>query len=247
MLRVAVVDDESGFLKYANDLLRQEIGKYFDDVVIEQFISGEELLNRHRFNSFDVVFLDIDMPQITGFDVAEELRKERNDCYIVFITSHSELVYDSMDFQPFNFVQKGNMKQFQNKLSDVIFKLTLHLKQHKKIVLYDKKQGRFSVSYSDILYIESDDHYVRYYILGVKPKRIFYVMVRSNISELEKELSEYDFVRIHKKYLVNLKHIFNLDMKNDKCVFKQDFSLPMSRNLKHLVDEKFTEYLKQTM
>lgn len=247
MLRIAIVDDESDFLKYAQELLIKELHKYFDEVIIEQFVSGKELLNRHRFKSFDVVFLDIDMPLITGFDVAAELRKQRNDCYIVFVTSHSELVYESMDFQPFNFIQKGNFQQFQKRLSGIISKLALHLKKHKKLVLYDKKQGRFSVPYSDILYIESDDHYVKYYILSVKPKKIFHVMVRANIGDLEKELSEYDFIRIHKKYLVNLNHIFNLDMKNDLCVFKQDFSLPMSRNLKHSVDEKLTEYLRKTI
>ena len=246
LFRVAVVDDESDFLKYVSELLRKEIGRHFDDVKIEQFTSGEALLQRHKFNPFDVVFLDIDMPNTTGFDVSSEIRKQSRECYIVFITSHSELVYDSMDFQPFNFVRKGDLKQFSQKLSDVIDKLTLHLKQHKKIVLFDKKHGRFSVPYSDVLYMESDDHYVRYYILGTKPKKIFYIMVRSNIGVLEKEFSEYDFVRIHKKYIVNLKHIFNLDMKNDLCIFKQDITLPMSRNLKHFVDEKFTEYLKRT-
>lgn len=247
MLKVAVVDDESDFLDYVYELVNDEIKKYCKSFIVKKYVSGEELLNRHRVNPFDVVFLDIDMPNITGFNIATELREQSNDCYIVFITNHSELVYDSLNFQPFNFVPKENLEQFQLKLSGVIKKLTRHLKQHQKIVLYDKKQGRFSVSYNDILYIQSEDHYVRFYILGVKPKKTFQVVVRSSIGDVEKKFAEYDFVRIHKKYLVNLAHIFNIDMKNDLCIFKQNFNLPVSRNLKHSVDEKFTEFLKKTI
>jgi DNA-binding LytR/AlgR family response regulator len=71
------------------------------------------------------------------------------------------------------------------------------------------------------------------------------VKLRGNIGELEKYFSEYDFVKIHRKYLVNLSHIFNVDKSNDEIIFKQGFRLPMSRNFKAEVDEKLTQYLRR--
>ena len=67
-----------------------------------------------------------------------------------------------------------------------------------------------------------------------------------NIGELETYLAYYDFVRIHKSFLVNLRHIFNLDKSKDEIIFKKGFRLNMSKNYKQLVDEKLTQYLRKT-
>lgn len=74
-----------------------------------------------------------------------------------------------------------------------------------------------------------------------------HIKVRAVIGDLESELAEYDFSRVHKKYLVNLSHVFNLDMKNDEVIFKQGFRLPMSRKCKHTVDTDFSKYLRETI
>ena len=74
-----------------------------------------------------------------------------------------------------------------------------------------------------------------------------HIKVRAVIGDLESELAEYDFSRVHKKYLVNLSHVFNLDMKNDEVIFQQGFRLPMSRKYKHTVDTDFSKYLRETI
>lgn len=87
---------------------------------------------------------------------------------------------------------------------------------------------------------------MKYCILDENNSQI-HIKVRSVIDDLESELADFDFSRVHKKYLVNLSHVFNLDMKKDEVIFKQGFKLPMSRNRKHTVDNDFSKYLRETI
>jgi DNA-binding LytR/AlgR family response regulator len=243
MLRIAVCDDNSAFLMHMYQMISDEFSKHFDgSFEIRDYLSGELLLKEHKVCPYDVVFLDIDMPQMSGFDLAKEFFAEGKECYIIFVTSHNELVYDSFYFRPLNFITKGNDDMMREKLRSVVSQLYWQMKQDRKIILEDKENGRISVNLKEILYIESNKHYVIYHL--AKYDRT--VQLRDNIGELEKRLAEFDFVRIHKKYLVNLSHIFNVDKGNDEIIFKQGFRLPMSRNFKSAVDEKLTHYLRRT-
>lgn len=116
-----------------------------------------------------------------------------------------------------------------------------HIRQNENIVLENKEQGRQSVCIKDILYVESDRHYVIYHISDRKNT----FRVRGSIGKLQEQLLEHDFVRVHKQYLVNFRHVFNINKTSDTIVLKQGFELPMSRNRKADVNEKLTEYLKR--
>ena len=240
MINIALCDDDSVFLNSMAKMVEAEFSKYTVEFSLEKYVSGKVLLNHHRYDPYNIIFLDIDMPQLNGFEVAEEFRKQSNQCYIIFVTSHSDLVYDSMDFQPFNFIPKDNYELFANKLQVVVKQLVSHVKQNRKIVLEDNQLGRIGVCLKDVLYIESNKHYVIYHINNMKNT----VQVRANIGDLEKSYEKFDFVRVHKKYLVNLKHIFNLNMNNDVVIFKQGFELSMSRSMKAAANEKLVKYLR---
>lgn len=246
MLKIAVCDDNESFLETLKKIISENAINYFKDVNVQGFNNGQGLLNQHKHIFFDVFFLDIDMPEFTGFDVAAILRKQRRDCYIIFVTNHNELVYGSMEFQPFYFIQKSSVSRLNKDVVNVLNKLSVYLKQHQKIILSDEEHGRICIQYRDILYIESDNHHVKYCILDEYGSQI-HIKVRAVIGDLESELAEYDFSRVHKKYLVNLSHVFNLDMKNDEVIFKQGFRLTMSRKYKHMVDTDFSKYLRETI
>ena len=86
MLKIAVCDDNESFLETLKKIISENAINYFKDVNVQGFNNGQGLLNQHKHIFFDVIFLDIDMPEFTGFDVAEILRKQRRDCYIIFVT-----------------------------------------------------------------------------------------------------------------------------------------------------------------
>ena len=164
-----------------------------------------------------------------------------NNCYIIFVTSHPDLVYDSLYFRPLNFIPKSNDYFFVEKLHNVVNQLFNEMKQNTTIVLENKEIGRVALMIKDIYYIQSCKHYILYYSEGRDP-----IKIRGNLSEAEEYFSSFDFVKIHKSYIVNLRHIFNIDKKMDEIIFKQGFRLNMSKNYKKQVDEKLTEYLRRT-
>ena len=87
-MRIAICDDNREILLFLKPALNTLFGQYTTDFEIFCFISGKALLEAHKRNNFDVIFLDIDMPNVTGFDVAKTIREEFSKCYIIFITSH---------------------------------------------------------------------------------------------------------------------------------------------------------------
>lgn len=181
------------------------------------------------------------MPNITGFDVARELREQSSRCFIIFITNHSELVYESMDFQPFNFIRKNCSISVEESTDNIVKKLIRHMKQNEKIILEDDISGRNAVYIKDIVYIESDKHYVNYHVLN----KSMPIKMRGNISDIAKDFSSYDFIRIHKRYILNLRFLSDIDgTRNEVALEEIHTRLPMSKNYKKEVDEKYTLFLR---
>lgn len=241
MIKIALCCNNSEFLKSMHQFVNDEFtAQEINNLQIDEFLSGRSLLLYHKSQLYDVVFLDIDTTEITGFDLAKEINGISDKCCIIFVSRCSEIVYNNLYFSPMNFIINGSDELIKTELHDVAGQLFNHLGQNKNIVLENKEQGRKSVCIKEILYVESDRHYIIYHISDRKHT----FRVRGSIGKLQEQLVKHDFVRVHKQYLVNLRHIFNINKTNDTIVFKQGFELPMSRNRKADVNEKLTEYLR---
>ncbi len=135
MIRVAICDDEPATLNY----LREQISKDFDqlgfEISLDSFSNGTEFMKDLERNTFDIVFLDIKMQDINGFEVAKRLRDLSDSTQIIFVTTKDGLVYDSFDYQPFYFIPKTNQEILSSKLKLVVKKLTDKIAQNHKIQL----------------------------------------------------------------------------------------------------------------
>lgn len=241
MIRIAICDDNNNFVNYMTQAVEHEFRDHTsEEFQIVSYVSSTLLLDHHLTEPFQLIFLDIDMPELDGFQLASKISAS-NECYIIFVTSHPELVYDSFYFRPLNFITKGNDSYFTNKLHSVINQFFNEIKQNTIVILENKDIGRVSLVIRSIYYIESNKHYVTYHSEGRES-----ITVRGSINELENYFSAYDFVRIHKSYLVNLRHIFNLDKSTGEIIFKQGFRLSLSKNYKQAVDKSLTQYLRRT-
>ncbi len=241
MIRIGICDDNAVLLNNLSKIVEDAFHSYTSDFEVFSYTSGSLLLNAHNQEAFDTIFLDIDMPKVTGFDVAKMLRDEFSNCFIIFVTSHSELVYESMDFQPFHFIRKNCSASLEESVGKIVKKLMKHMKQNEKVILEDDISGRCGVYIRDIVYIESDRHYVKYYI----KERNMPIRMRIGINECEEKYQEYDFVRIHKRFLINIRYLSHFDNRLDEVfIGVKNKKLPMSKNYKKDVDEKYTLYLR---
>ena len=240
-MRIAICDDNTSFLNYFKPMLIKELELRSIKDEIETYTKAEVFLSHHRRKPFTAIFLDLDMPEITGFEVARRLEEDGN-CFVIFITSHQELVYDSFSFRTLNFICKDpNSEVMQKRLHMVVRQLTEALKQEKTIVLENKEQGRVSVKLCEVTYIESSSDHCIYHFNDETDT----IAVRESIGDIEDRYREYDFIRVHKKYIVNLKYVFNISRSKETVVFKGGSELPMSRNCKNAVDDALTKYLRR--
>ena len=105
--------------------------------------------------NYDAVFIDIDMPMMNGIDFANQYKLKHLDTFIIFVTNHSELVFDTFKVHPFDFIRK---EHFDLEIERVIEELMFLLdKKNKKIQV--KSNGEIiQIKLVDILFCESNKH-----------------------------------------------------------------------------------------
>lgn len=239
MLKIAVCDDDHIMLDFVSKNADTLFSKNGIQHTIARFLSGPEFLAAHKANPFDVVFLDIVMPKMNGFDIAKEMRGLFQKTYIIFVTTESSLVYESFDFQPFYFIPKGSPKILAERLSHVVKRLAVHLSANIKIILKAPYGDEYSVNPLKIISVESSTKYVLYRFTDREPLKI-----RQKLNEAGAELNPYLFVRIHNRFIVNMKHIKRIDYPNLEVVMNDDRTFNISRAYKKELEKLYNIYLR---
>lgn len=234
-MNIAICDDDSEFRGEFKESLSSLLDKTEGvEYNIDEYESGESFIEGCDVSNYDCVFLDLYMAEgaMTGFDTASKLARKNKDTKIIFLTSNAALVYDSFEYQPFYFIRKDN---YVDVLPRAIKKLKILLDQN-GVFLLGQRSGNELISVGTICYITSDKHEI-----SIQTTKYCYDM-RKTMSEVEKELEPYGFVRIHKRYLVNLRYVKKVSTRDDTVVMYDDVVLDMSRRNKNDVLEKYKQY-----
>lgn len=248
MLNIAICDDELIAAQQIEKNVAAEFQNKNVNVNISLFTQGQKLIDEFTNNPFDIIFLDIYMPDKSGFDVAKKVREISSDTYIIFVTVKDDLVFDSFDYYPFQFIRKETFFESDISKNDhlaqsirkTIHQLIEHISDKNQIVLHDVNKKQHLIFPSEIEYIESDKHYLNYYVSGhTEPLR-----ERAKISDKCTELSNAGIIRIQKKYAVNLKHVKYIDNEYDQIIMKSGKKLPVSKTFKIEIKESFKRYLR---
>lgn len=241
-LRIAICDDVKPML----DFLRREIDERFLERDIEHSIeiytNGEDFLSEHKQNPFDIVFLDIVMPETDGFKVAKEIRAIKSKTYIIFVTTESAMVFDSLDFQPFHFIPKGSFEVIKDRLDHVLKKLIIHFSSNSRIELNMPYGETRCVEPTEIYYVKSSKNYVDFFLGDDENDSA--LRVRGKIDDVVKKLSPYLFAAIHKRYIVNMQHIKKVDFPNSRIILKNGECLGISRACKGEFEKAYNRYLR---
>ncbi|MBL7911316.1 MAG: response regulator transcription factor [Bacteroidia bacterium] len=220
MLRVVIIDDE----KKARHALRQMIEISCPTVSVlseaDGVETGLEAISKYKP---DVILLDIKMKDGSGFDLVKKLMNV--DSKIIFVTAYHEFAVKAFKFSAIDYLLKPvdpddlafalkkaeesiNKEKNNKYLESLLENFAGTAKQMKKIVL-KTATSIFILNISDILYCRSDGNYTEFHCSdGRKP------LVSRPIGEYEEMLTEYNFIRTHHSYLINLAHANRFD-KND--------------------------------
>ncbi len=242
MARIGVCDDSIEVSKRIAALVRKSFSEHGYNYEVESYSDGVVLLGQNQLEPFDVLFLDIDMPKVSGFDIAKALRDNFSHCLIVFVTSHSELVFDSLDYQPFNFIRKNAGIPLSESVPRIVTKLIFHLKQDDTVIIEDENTRKISEYIRNIICIEASGHYLDYIIAD--KNRVKKIKSRGNLTDIEQYFEKYNFVRSHRSYLINLSHIEHIDSGKREIEMTRGIVLPIGKTYKHMVDDKYDEFLR---
>lgn len=202
MLRIAVCDDEKSMGEYLKQLIERRLsGK--KDCQVEIFSSGKKLLEEGK--DFDIFFLDIDLEDMNGIDMARRLR-QKSEAVIVFVTALKEYVFDAFDVQAFQYLLKPIDEEKFFRVLDMAIAECRPARQAEPLVIRVKGIHR-NIPTEDILYAEND---ARKVVLHLKKEQISYY---AKMSELETILGD-QFFRCHRGYLVNLGAVRGYDTGN---------------------------------
>lgn len=240
MIRIAVCDDEKIFVDLIGRMIKKEFEDHGYEIKIEGYLNGEALLAHHKIENFDLVFLDIIMPDMDGFSVARELTVSSHErTLIVFVTTENQLVYDSFDYHPFHFITKSDYGVLGERLKHVTNQLLNRLSDRTPIcfhLFYNEKAYIFP---QDIQFLKSKGNYMM-----IHKKDGTELQIRGSVDEIIGKLPERLFVRIHNRYIVNMNLIKKIDYSNASVLMVDNKEIAFSRSYKNLLIERYNDYLR---
>lgn len=236
MLKIAIVDDEIEFLKYINTKVKDVFSKRKIEIKTAMFTSGVQLIKKMLDEKayFDVVFLDVQMPNKIGMEIAKTIRSKYKDILIVFVTSFDNYVFEAFDYDAMAYIRKDELDvKIESTVDRIISKINMNSKE----IVFNNSEGQYHISPKNIMYFESLNHSI--YIYDCKNRVI---RITNSLNQLEKEFSIYNFIRIHSGYLVNLRYVYSIE--NISLILSNNTVLPVSRHRIKEVKRAFHENLR---
>lgn len=204
IINILLCDDDKTFLQRLADVITsQPLPKGISANVIK--CSNPTSITERQLSQFQIMFLDIDMEERSGMDIARHVRELHLSTTIIFVTNYPQFSLEGYEVRAFRYLLKQELEQ---KLPIYYRDALAELPHRSKDLCFSVKNGSFRVPYSDIIYLESSQRVI--YLYTVRPLQDgdhFY----GKMEDLTKELEPEGFLRIQKSYLVNMAYIKKLN------------------------------------
>lgn len=233
MLRIAIVDDEQSVIDEIHNIVTSFFKEHDKPIEISCFTSGEEIVSYHQ--SYDLIFLDIQMQGMDGIDTAAELRKTDKKAVMFYVTSYGSEMARSFSVHPFAFIEKPIdkaviCKNLQDYM-DYAFK-----EQDFKGIQLETLTGTAFIKPDEILYFE---------YLGNRKIRLVCdtveLFIQETITNIYSLVEQYGFMKPHQSFIVNpakIKAVLELDL-----LMVDNTKIPIPLKKKNAVKAEIEEYL----
>lgn len=202
-MNICVCDDDMEFVRVFVNLIsfwcESCLPKGVEYNICETFNRALDVIDHLRETKIDVLFLDIDMPEMNGFDLAKRVEEIDSDVMIVFVSGYDHYVFEVFEFFPFAYLRKSKISE---ELPRVLHRIGDRIVQRDIKMNVYTVEGQLSVAVNDVLYIMSEGNYNI-----IKRCHGDTLMCRGTLSGIEKKWSEYGFYRVHAAYIVNMDQI----------------------------------------
>lgn len=222
MIYIAVCDDDKAVCAEIEDALMEYSKRHCMKINVDVFYSGESLLKyMEKGNNFDLLYLDIEMDPVNGVEVGRQMRRVHKNysIEIVYISANDGYDRQLFEVQPLHFIAKPI------DASVVIQDFELAIERGQRLggfFKYKKGYDTYKVSINEIIYFESLNRKIK--MVTTKGEELFY----SSLSEVTLIVAKYQFLQIHRSYLINYNHA-NI-LRYSEVVMSNGTVLPISKS-----------------
>lgn len=226
-IKCVAIDDEP----LALELIKKYAEKFPDLVMVQTFddaISGAEFLRRHEV---DLLFIDINMPDITGIDLVRSLEKKP---LTIFTTAYKKFAFEGFELEAIDYLLKPiDFERFKKAVNRAIE--FYQYKQGTKTAgtgnLFVRSEYRMiKIDLDEIEYIEGLEDYIKIHLAGKKP-----ILTLMALKVVLQKLPPDKFKRIHRSYIVAVNKVSSI--LNRKVQLVSGVQLPVSNNYLGFIDE----------
>lgn len=195
MLKIAICDDEKIIIDELYEMINEILQnyKYYNQIMI--FQNGEGLLEEAE--NLDIVFMDIEMPDKDGLQLGQQLKERNPKCKIIMATGMVERFKEAFHIRAHRFVTKPFDKE---EVEEALISAIDECNIGSSIEVYCQR-NRYNILQEDIQYVEAYNGYTEFEVDGNRFRK------EISLAELENILSDILFVRVDRKYIVNLRYV----------------------------------------
>ncbi len=228
-----IVDDEN----VAREIIASHLSRIENIEVIAQCKNAIEAFNFINNNAIDLIFLDINMPEISGIAFAKSINK---NIKIIFTTAYRDYAVEGFNLQAVDYLLKPisfeRMLQAVNRYFEVSTQQIETQSQPSEtndFIFVRSDRRMLKITFKDIIYIESLSDYLKIHLKDQS------IITRETISAIEAKLPQKDFLRIHRSYIVNLA---NIESFTNEEMIVNGKALTISRSYKKDVITKLERF-----
>lgn len=232
-IEIVLVDDEQLQLDYMQKLIEQAAESLEIKIEISQYLSGEAFLfSLEDHPTWDLAFLDIEMEELNGMQVAKILREKSPQLELVFATAYAEYAIEGYEVQALDYLLKPINQQ---KITRVLKRYLEEQPEDTAYLIAEVEGQATRLNLEDIIYVEANMGEVLVVLADQE------LPLKMTLLEFQDLLDE-RFVATHRSYLVNLQYISRL-LKKDVALSNGE-KIPLSRRRAKEVQSDFIDYYK---
>ncbi|WP_028043601.1 LytR/AlgR family response regulator transcription factor [Candidatus Stoquefichus massiliensis] len=236
-MKIAVCDDEEF---YVNNILERINQFGIEDIVPNKFdgyTDAQELLDNYALIRYDLIFLDIELKDYNGMDIAKEIKRINSECLIVFVSAYKDYIPESYWI--------GASQFFIKPIDDKIFnqqlvKLVNHYKKLNRSITFNTTLGSKLIKTRNIIYLETCYSTYKLYTTNGT-----YYGNSKAVMSTKKKLLEYNFFQLNRSIIINFKYVDTF--KSDSLRMINDDELTITKRKRKEFKEKYFDYIDKEM
>lgn len=237
-ITIVTCDDSRMASDIVAGAVRSVFGAKDIPIEIKSYYDPEDLLAYCSKHMADLALLDIEMPLMSGIELGKALRERNMVSEIIYISNREDQVFAALQTHPFGFIRKAH---FMKDAEDILGSWADQYKRREDAarLVVVTEDGYRNVEISEILYFEGSGSYQQMFLAGKEQP----IRIASRMKILEEQLTGQGFLRIHKGFMVNCRHISTI--QTGEIVMKNGVSLPISRGKTAEIKSEYLAFCRE--